>query len=96
MPARYYREKRAVVAILGATATGKTATAVRLCLDFQGEVISVDSRYLYRGLDIGTAKPRWEERRSVPHHLIDIAAPQGGYSLAQFLAQARTAIESIS
>lgn len=85
----------AVIAILGATATGKTDTAVALAREFGGEVVSVDSRYLYRGLDIGTAKPSPEERQDVPHHLIDILDPREDYSLALFQRDAERAIEDI-
>lgn len=90
-----YRTHPPIVAILGATATGKTGTAIRLANQFDGEVVSVDSRYLYRGLDIGTAKPTQEERRQVPHHLIDLLDPQDEYSLALFQRDANLAIEDI-
>ncbi|MCX2727884.1 tRNA (adenosine(37)-N6)-dimethylallyltransferase MiaA [Thermomicrobium sp. 4228-Ro] len=84
-----------VVAIVGPTAVGKTATAIRLALEFDGEVVSVDSRYFYRGMDIGTDKPSVEERQGVPHHLIDILDPRDEYSLALFQRDARRAIEEI-
>lgn len=85
----------AVVAILGATATGKTDTAIALAREFNGEVVSIDSRYLYRGLDIGTAKPSRDERRQAPHHLIDILDPREDYSLALFQRDAYRAIDDI-
>jgi len=84
-----------VVAIVGPTAVGKTATAIRLALEFDGEVVSVDSRYFYRGMDIGTDKPSVEERQGVPHHFIDILDPRDEYSLALFQRDARRAIEEI-
>lgn len=65
----------ALAAIMGATATGKSSVAVRLAQAFGGEVVSMDSRQVYRGLDIGTAKPSLDDRRSVRHHLIDILDP---------------------
>jgi tRNA dimethylallyltransferase len=95
MTERYYRAYPPIVAILGATATGKTGTAIALAQEFNGEVVSVDSRYLYRGLDIGTAKPTPEEQQQVPHHLIDILDPQDDYSLALFKRDANSAIENI-
>lgn len=85
----------AVIAVLGATATGKTDIAIALAREFGGEVVSVDSRYLYHGLDIGTAKPSPEERQGIPHHLIDILDPRDDYSLALFQRDAYRAIEDI-
>jgi tRNA dimethylallyltransferase len=64
-----------VVVVLGPTATGKTELAIRIATAFNGEVVSADSRYFYRGMDIGTAKPTIEEQAGVPHHLIDILEP---------------------
>jgi tRNA dimethylallyltransferase len=95
MTTRFYRNHPPVVAILGATATGKTGTAIALALEFDGEVISVDSRYLYRGFDIGTAKPTRDERQGVPHHLIDILNPDDEYSLALFQRDAYAAIDAV-
>ncbi len=76
------------VAILGPTASGKTSLALNLALKFHGEIISADSVQVYRGLDVGTAKPSAEERRLVPHHLIDILDPDQEYSAALFREQA--------
>ncbi|HEU5112074.1 MAG TPA: isopentenyl transferase family protein, partial [Acidimicrobiia bacterium] len=73
-----------VLAILGPTAAGKTETAIRLAEHFGGEVISVDSMQVYRGMDIGTAKPTLLERRGIPHHLVDVAAPGEEFSVARF------------
>jgi tRNA dimethylallyltransferase len=84
-----------VIAILGATATGKTGRAIQIAREFGGEVVSVDSRYLYRGLDIGTAKPTPAEQAMVPHHLIDILDPTDEYSLALFQRDAMLAIGEI-
>src|SRR3972149_6988067 len=71
-----------VIAIVGAPATGKSALALVLAEAFAGEIVSVDSRLLYRGMDIGTAKPTTAERSRVPHHLIDVADPDETGSLA--------------
>ncbi|HUG16369.1 MAG TPA: tRNA (adenosine(37)-N6)-dimethylallyltransferase MiaA [Thermomicrobiales bacterium] len=84
-----------VIVVLGATATGKTALAVELATAFDGEVVSADSRYFYRGMDIGTAKPDERERGGIPHHLIDIREPWEPYSLASFLDDAYAAVEEI-
>lgn len=86
----------AVVVVLGATATGKTGLAIRLAGELGGEVISADSRYFYRGMDIGTAKPTLAERGDIPHHLIDIRDPEDAYSLASFLDDAYAAIEGVA
>ncbi|MDD5467761.1 MAG: tRNA (adenosine(37)-N6)-dimethylallyltransferase MiaA [Anaerolineales bacterium] len=88
-------EKLPLVAILGPTAVGKTELALRLAEEFQGEIISADSRLLYRGMDIGTAKPTPEERRRVPHHLIDVASPDETWSLARVQAAVRQAAREI-
>jgi len=84
-----------LVAIVGPTAAGKTALAIRLCQTFDGEVISADSRQVYRGMDIGTAKPTPEERRQVPHHLIDIINPDEEFTLAEFQTRAYAAIDDV-
>ena len=81
--------------IVGPTAVGKTAISLRLAERLDGEVVSADSRLFYRGMDIGTAKPRPEERARVPHHLIDIAEPDETVGLAEFQEQAYAAIADI-
>ena len=84
------------VAVTGPTATGKTALAVRLARQFNGEIISVDSRQVYKGLDIGSGKDI-EEYEEIPYHLIDIADPaQEVYNLARFCRDAFAAIEDIA
>ncbi|MBA2276538.1 MAG: tRNA (adenosine(37)-N6)-dimethylallyltransferase MiaA [Chloroflexia bacterium] len=88
-------ERSPLIAIVGPTAIGKTAAAVELALRLDGEVVNADSRYLYRGLDIGTAKPDAAERRGVPHHLIDILDPAEPMSLATWQDLASTAIADI-
>jgi len=86
---------RPLIVLVGPTAVGKTAVAVAVGEKLGAEIVSADSRQVYRGLDIGTAKPTLEERRRVPHHLIDVIAPDEEFGLAQFQALARAAIEDI-
>ena len=81
---------------MGPTASGKSALAATLAGHFPVEIISVDSAQIYRGMDIGTAKPSVAERRSVPHHLIDIVDPTGSYSAAQFRSDAVRLIREIT
>src|SRR5438552_1547308 len=81
---------------MGPTASGKSALAATLTGHFPVEIISVDSAQIYRGMDIGTAKPSVAERRSVPHHLIDIVDPTGSYSAAQFRSDAVRLISEIA
>ncbi len=78
-----------VLAIVGATATGKSALAVEVALRLGGEVISADAFTAYRGVDVGTAKPTVEERRGVPHHLIDLKEPTEPFSAGEFARLAR-------
>ena len=84
-----------LLVLVGPTAVGKTSLSLRLAESLDGEVVSADSRLFYRGLDIGTAKPTSEERARVPHHLIDIAAPDETVGLAEFHEQACAAIADI-
>lgn len=74
--------------LMGPTASGKTALAVQLAQQLNGEIISVDSALVFRGMDIGTAKPTAQERGGIPHHLIDILDPSEAYSTGQFRSQA--------
>ena len=78
------QHKPLAVAIMGPTASGKTAAALTIAKEMPVEIISVDSALVYRGMDIGTAKPSAEELASAPHHLIDIIDPLDAYSVAQF------------
>ena len=75
-------------AIAGPTASGKTAAALAVAMRRPVEIVSVDSALVYRGMDIGTAKPTVAERAAVPHHLIDIRDPREAYSAAAFVADA--------
>ncbi len=95
-------KNKKVVVILGATATGKTKLAVRLASIFNGEIISADSRQVYKGMDIGTGKDLAEyeirskkEPRNVPHHLIDIVSPKTAFNVAKYQKMAYRAIASI-
>jgi tRNA dimethylallyltransferase len=88
--------KPLAVAIMGPTATGKTAAALAIARERPVEIISVDSALVYRGMDIGTAKPNAEELAAVPHHLIDIIDPLDAYSVAQFRADTLRLVAEIS
>ena len=84
-----------LLVLVGPTAVGKTAVAVRLGALLPIEVVSADSRQVYRGLDIGTGKPSAEERAAVPHHLLDVAEPDERYHAARFRTDARAAIAAV-
>lgn len=87
--------KPKVIAIAGPTASGKTKMAIDLAKQIDGEVISADSRYVYKGFDIASAKPTLEEQDGIPHHLIDIVEPEVDYSVADFYDDAKNAIFDI-
>lgn len=84
-----------LVAIVGPTASGKSALALRLARARGGEIVSCDSQQVYRGLDIGTAKPSADERRELPHHLLDVAEPDESFSAADYSRLARAALAQI-
>ena len=84
-----------LVCIVGPTAVGKTALAVKLAQQFGGEVINADSRQVYRGMTIGTAKPTAHERAVAPHHLVDITEPSESFGLGLFLEYAGAALRDI-
>lgn len=86
---------RRLVAIVGATGTGKSALALELAQRLGGEIVNADSRQVYRGMDIGTAKPSLEDRKKVRHHLYDVADPADGYNLALYQQQARETLNAI-
>jgi tRNA dimethylallyltransferase len=83
------------MAIVGPTAVGKTGIAVLVARELNGEIVSADSRQIYRGMDIGTAKPDAADLAAAPHHLIDIVDPDERYDAARFAADAEAAIERI-
>ena len=83
------------VLLMGPTATGKSALALALAERIGGEIVSVDSAQVYRGMDIGTAKPDAATRARIAHHLIDIVDPTESYSAARFSADARASIAAI-
>jgi tRNA dimethylallyltransferase len=84
------------VAVVGPTATGKSALGIALAQRFDGEVVSCDSTAVYRGFDIGTDKVPPDERQGVPHHLVDVADPTEAYSAARYATEAADAIRAIS
>lgn len=83
------------IAVMGPTASGKTALAIECAQRFAGEIVSVDSALVYRGLDIGAAKPDAAERARAPHHLLDLRQPWQPYSAAEFASDARAVIADI-
>ncbi len=85
-----------LVAIVGETASGKSSLAMELALQFNGEIICADSRTIYKGMDIGTAKPSAEERAAVPHHLLDVIDPSQSFSAAEFKTRAMAAVTDIA
>ncbi len=85
-----------LLVIVGPTAVGKSAVAIELAERLNGEIISADSRYLYRGLDIGTAKPSLADRARVPHYLIDVTDPDKPWSLSEYRQAADELIKSIN
>lgn len=87
--------KETVIVITGPTASGKTAAAVLLGKKIEGEIVCADSMQLYRGMDIGTAKPTITEQSGVPHHLMDILDPVESFSVADYKKAATTAIQDI-
>lgn len=84
-----------LVALCGPTGSGKSAAAMQVAARLPVEIVSVDSAQVYRGMDLGTAKPSAAERAAVPHHLIDLVDPAEPYSAARFARDARTAIDAI-
>ena len=89
-------EKLPLLAVVGPTASGKTRLSIRLAHLLDGEIISADSMQMYRGMDIGTAKPTREEMEGIPHHLIDILGPEETFSVADYAARVRPLIREIS
>ena len=88
-------EKPKILVIVGPTASGKTSLSVKLAKHYNGEVISADSRQVYRGLDLGTGKVTHEEMQGIPHHLLDVADPRETYTVTDFVRDGRAAIQDI-
>lgn len=84
-----------IIAVAGPTASGKTALSVKIAKELGGEVVSCDSMQIYKGMDIGTAKPSLEERCGVPHHMIDIISPDEKYNVVSYKRDAEAAIDDI-
>ncbi len=84
-----------ILVIVGPTASGKTSLSIEIASHFNGEVISADSRQVYRGLDLGTGKVTKEEMRGIPHHLLDVADPHDVYTVADYVRDGRKAITDI-
>ena len=85
-----------VAAIVGPTAVGKTETSVEVAKALDAEVVSIDSMQIYRGMDVGTAKPTAEERAGIPHHLLDVREPGDEVSVAEFQRLARAAVDDVA
>ena len=89
------KQKPKVIAVVGPTASGKTDYALALAEKISGEIVSADSRLVYKGFDIGTAKPTIEERKSIPHYMIDIVEPEVDYSAGLYVEEATRMIDNI-
>ena len=84
-----------VIAVVGATASGKTSYAIELAKKINGEIISADSRLVYKGMDIGTAKPTIDEMQEIPHYMIDVVEPEYNYSVGLYVKEAKKHITNI-
>ncbi len=89
------KSKPNVIAVVGPTASGKTALAIALAKRFDGEVIACDSRTVYQYMDIGTAKPTAEEQQDIPHHMLDVVEPDRVYTVSEFQREGTAALDSI-
>ncbi|MBE6620761.1 MAG: tRNA (adenosine(37)-N6)-dimethylallyltransferase MiaA [Ruminococcaceae bacterium] len=90
------QNKTRIVAVVGPTAGGKTSLSIALAERLGGEIVSCDSMQLYRGMDVGTAKPTAEEMAGIPHHMIDVLDPEQSYSCAEYATDARATIQDIT
>lgn len=88
-------EKNRIIAVVGPTASGKTALSVELCKAIGGEVVSIDSMQIYKGMKIGTAAPYEDEMQGIPHHLIGEIEPNASFSVADYVPMARRVIDGI-
>ena len=84
-----------LIAVVGPTATGKSALALTLAREMPVEILAADSRQVYRGMDVGTAKPTAAQRAQVPHHLLDLADPDERFTVADWLGHARAAVDAV-
>lgn len=89
-------DKPKVVVVTGPTASGKSALAVELAIYFGGEIVNADSMQVYRGMDVGTAKPTIEERRAVPHHLLDVVNPDEDFDAAKYRSLAVPQLQDLA
>ena len=87
--------QKRVIALVGPTATGKTALGIHIAQQLETEIISADSRVIYQELNIGTAKPTMAERQGIPHHMIDVAHPTEAYSAARYQAEATPILQQL-
>lgn len=85
-----------ILAIAGPTASGKTALSIELAKRLRGEIVSFDSMQIYRGMDVGTAKPTEDEKCGIPHHMIDIADPMDDFSCADYVAMAKPIVADVA
>ncbi len=88
--------RASIVCLVGPTAVGKTSVSLKLADRLQAEIVSMDSRLLYRSMDIGTAKPTQEERDAIPHHLLDVADPGETWSLANYRKALMAVIDDLA
>lgn len=95
IPSNLQRQKKRVIVISGPTCCGKSALAMQLAKEMDGEIISADSMQIYRGMDIGTAKPTMEERLLIPHHLIDIREITESFNVVDFYYEARQTVQKV-
>ena len=90
------KKKQKLIVVIGPTASGKTGLSIALAKKYDGEVISADSRQIYRGLDMGTEKVTKKEMSGVPHYCIDVASPKRTYTVEQWRREAQKAIDSMT
>lgn len=88
-------QKKKVICIVGPTASGKTALSIALAKKLDGEIVSCDSMQIYKGMDIGTAKPTKEEMQGIPHHMLSVVSPEESYSVARYVEEASLCVDDI-
>lgn len=88
-------QKKKVICIVGPTASGKTALSIALAKKLDGEIVSCDSMQIYRGMDIGTAKPTSEEMENIPHHMLSVVSPEENFSVARYVEEAGKCVDDI-